>query len=346
MIERVTITDEYSVSRIIKGGWQLSGGHGFVDTQQAIEDMLAFYDVGITTFDCADIYTGVEELIGQFLRELKRKGESQLIQVHTKYVPDLNTLSGLTEQDIRQTIKRSIQRLGVQSLDLVQFHWWDFAVLGYIEAAKALQKLQAEGLIQNIGVTNFDTEHLGELLDAGVKVVSNQVQYSVLDNRPKKSLTTFCEANGISLLCYGSVAGGLLSEKFLNVPEPGKKELSHNRSLIKYRLIVDDIGGWDYFQSILACLQNIGEKHEATISEIAMKYILDRPQVAAIIVGATGASHLASLDKIQRISLTDEDAGTLQKVIAQALPLGEVYGLERHDEKHKNIMKYNLNKNS
>ena len=93
---RIDLQPDYSISRVIKGGWQLAGGHGHVDERLAIEDMRRFAEAGITTFDCADIYTGVEELIGKFIKQYKpefNSGDLAPIQIHTKYVPDLGVLS-------------------------------------------------------------------------------------------------------------------------------------------------------------------------------------------------------------------------------------------------------------
>jgi len=109
----------YRISRILKGGWQLAGGHGAVDRAAALDDMARFVDAGVTTFDCADIYTGVEELIGEFIRT---RGPGPELQIHTKYVPDIDTLPVLTKADVNRAIDRSLQRLGVERLDLVQFH--------------------------------------------------------------------------------------------------------------------------------------------------------------------------------------------------------------------------------
>src|ERR1700743_3655039 len=95
MVERREIAPGYSISHIIKGGWQLAGGHGAIAREAAIEDMFRFVDAGITTVDCAHIYTGVEELIGDFLREWRRRrgnAAAREVQVHTKSVPDLDAL--------------------------------------------------------------------------------------------------------------------------------------------------------------------------------------------------------------------------------------------------------------
>ena len=123
MIPRYTLRDNYTISRIIKGGWHLAGDHGAIDPRQAVKDMAVFVEAGITTFDCADIYTGVEELIGRFRREYPTLAAQ--VQVHTKFVPDLSDLSKLDSAYVERIIDRSLQRLGMERLDLVQFHWWD-----------------------------------------------------------------------------------------------------------------------------------------------------------------------------------------------------------------------------
>jgi len=70
-MQRIELQPGYSISRVVKGGWHLAGGHGTISEDQALEDMRHFVEAGITTFDCADIYTGVEELIGKFRKNIK-----------------------------------------------------------------------------------------------------------------------------------------------------------------------------------------------------------------------------------------------------------------------------------
>ena len=184
-VPRVTVRPGYSVSRIIKGGWQLSGDHGSVNADQAIADMIRFVDAGVTTFDCADIYTGVEEKIGRFRAELVRtRGQGALsqIRIHTKYVPDRGNLATLKLADVEAGIDRSLMRLGMERLDLVQFHWWDYGTPGHVEAVGHLGTLRDKGKIDQIGVTNFDADHLAELC-AVTDIASAQVQNSLLDRR-------------------------------------------------------------------------------------------------------------------------------------------------------------------
>ena len=137
MIPTVQLAPDYTVPRLIKGGWQLAGGHGVVDRQRALNDMTAYAAAGITAFDCADIYTGVEELIGDFLQQWRAAHgpNAPRIRVHTKCVPDRERLATLRASDIDALIDRSLTRLRVDTLDLVQLHWWDFAVPGVEDAA-------------------------------------------------------------------------------------------------------------------------------------------------------------------------------------------------------------------
>ncbi len=338
-IRRIEIAPGYSVSRLLKGGWQLAGGHGTIDRDSAIDDMARFVEAGITTFDCADIYSGVEDLIGVFLRGWR----GAPIQVHTKYVPDLDTLERLTRRDVEAAIDRSLTRLGVERLDVVQLHWWNYQVPRYVEVATWLDECRRAGKIAHLGVTNFDTEHLREVLDAGVSLVSHQVQYSVMDRRPAAAMTTLCQQAGIQLLCYGAIAGGFLSDRYLDQPAPA--EPLDNRSLVKYRLIIEEFGGWDRFQILLRVLRAIADRHGVSISAVAVRWVLDQPRVAGVIVGARHSGHLADLPGAATLRLTAEDraliAGTQR---GAAGPAGDVYGLERQPGgSHASIMRYTLN---
>jgi aryl-alcohol dehydrogenase-like predicted oxidoreductase len=336
----------YTISRVIRGGWQLAGGHGSIDRQDAVADLAAFCEAGIVTFDCADIYTGVEEMIGAFRAALAaRRGREALsrVKVHTKCVPDLDLLPRLKRADVRGIVDRSLQRLGMERLDLVQFHWWDYAIAGCTEAASWLHELQREGKIDLLGGTNFDTPHTEQLLGAGIPLASMQVQYSLLDARPEHGLIDLCRRNNVQLLCYGSVAGGFLSDRWLGQSE--QMPPLENRSLTKYKLIIDDFGGWALFQRLLGVLRAIADRHGTDIATVASRAMLERPQVAAVIVGARNRSHLPSNLAIMELKLTAADLAAIAAVLAERKgPDGDTFSLERDRHgRHGAIMKYNLN---
>ncbi len=343
---RIELAPGYSISRLLKGGWQLAGGHGDVDRASAIADMAAYYNAGITTFDCADIYTGVEEMIGEFRADhLQRHGQDSLSQlrVHTKFVPDLAILPTIDKRQVEQTIDRSLKRLRMERLDLVQFHWWDYSAPRYLEVAHWLTELQRAGKIDRVGGTNFDTPHARELAEAGVPLFSMQVQYSLLDQRPLPLMTPYCAQSGMKLLCYGSVAGGFLSERWLGKSDPG--HTFENRSLVKYKLVIDDFGGWDLFQQLLVQLQRVAQRHGVSIPTVAMRWVLQQPAVAAVIVGGRRGDHLADHLKVLDLQLDAADLGALDAVLSQRnAPSGDVYAVERDLEgRHGRIMKYDLN---
>ena len=157
------------------------------------------------------------------------RGAAVPVQVHTKYVPDLDRLPAHSRVDVVRGVDRSLARLGVDSLDLVQLHWWDYEVPGYVEAAAWLDELRRAGRIRHVGLTNFDQKRLKEIVAAGIPVVSHQVQYSVLDRRPANGIAAQCARDGIGLLCYGALAGGFLSDRYLGRPDPASP--LENRSL-------------------------------------------------------------------------------------------------------------------
>jgi aryl-alcohol dehydrogenase-like predicted oxidoreductase len=341
---RVQLAPGYTISCVIKGGWQLAGGHGAVDPAEALADMDRFVDAGVTTFDCADIYTGVESLIGEWLKRRARRLDARSVQVHTKYVPDIDRLATHSRADVTRGVDRSLARLGVERLDLVQLHWWDYDLPGYIEAAVWLDELRRAGKIRGIGLTNFDRRRVSEIIAAGVPIVADQVQYSVLDRRPAGTMAELCARHGIGLLCYGALAGGFLSNRYLGRPDPAPP--LENRSLVKYRLIIDEFGGWDRFQRLLERLERAAARHGVGIGAVALRWTLDQPGVSGVIVGARHARHLDQIVRASRLVLDADDRADIARLLAAASgPGGEVYELERiKGGPHAAIMRYTLNR--
>jgi aryl-alcohol dehydrogenase-like predicted oxidoreductase len=344
VIPRTALSADYTLSRIIKGGWQLSAGHSPALADDPVADMFAFAERGIDTFDCADIYTGVESLIGQFLRANRARSEPLPVRVHTKYVPDEAQLGRLRKADVEHIIDRSLERLGVERLDMVQFHWWNYAAPGCEEAAHWLAQLQQAGKIELLSLTNFNTTYTRQLLESGLRLATTQVQYSLLDPRPEKSLLALCRQHGMQLLCYGTLAGGFLSARWLGRPAPATESLE-NRSLIKYRLMIEEAGGWDAFQALLDGLGSIAERHGSSISAVASRWVLEQPEVAAVIIGARHAGHLEDCVSLFAFGLDEQDHAVIAALRGElAVPPGDVFDLEREREgPHGRIMHYNLN---
>jgi aryl-alcohol dehydrogenase-like predicted oxidoreductase len=346
ILEMREIAPGYTITRLIRGGWQLAGGHGIIDREQAVENLLATFDAGVTTFDCADIYTGVEELYGAFRKRLRAsRGEeaARRLRVHTKLVPDFAILPMIKRADVESIVDRSLRRLRVDRLDLVQFHWWDYEAPRWLEALGWLDDQRRAGKVRLIGGANFDARHVADILAVGIPLASMQIQYSVLDRRAESGFGELCRSRSVALLCYGTAAGGFLSDRWLGAPEPAAPLA--NRSLVKYKLIIEDFGGWSLFQELLRALRRVANRHGADIASVATRLMLDYPGVAAAIVGATSQKHLVANVAAVQLALTDADRAEVEAVTRwRRGPSGDVYELERDRHgRHGSIMKYNLN---
>jgi len=344
-VTTIALRPDYEITRVVRGGWQLAGGHGKIGREDAIDALVAAWEAGVTTFDCADIYTGVEELIGAFRGRIGSEA-ARTIKVHTKFVPDLAVLASIDKAYVEAIVDRSLRRLGMQRLDLVQLHWWNYAIPGLIDTIRRLDELKRAGKIRHLGLTNFDAAHLAEVVAAGVEIVSVQAQYSVLDSRPENGLAALCADHGVWLFCYGSVAGGFLGDRWLGAPEPSPP--LENRSLVKYKLIIDDFGGWGLFQELLRVLRRVADRHGADIATVASRWVLDKPRAAAVIVGARNRAHAADNARVTSLDLEDADREEIAAVIARRRgPLGDVYDLERDmTGRHGSIMHYDNNAKS
>ena len=339
-VDRARFSADYSFSRVINGCWQLAAGHGgnALDESALMSRFAALVDAGFATFDCADIYTGVEALLGRFIQSYPARDK---IQVHTKFVPDLPLLAQLDRNMIEAGIDRSLKRLGVERLDLVQFHWWDYKIPGYLDALQVLGSLQEQGKIRHIGLTNFNQEHVQEMLDAGFVIASLQLQYSLLDRRAQNGMSRLCQQHGISMLAYGALAGGLLSQAFLGAQSAGE----NNRSLVKYRLIVDEAGGWESFQALLSVLEGIARNHGVSIASIASHWVLDQPGVEAVILGTGSRNRIEENQQMLKLRLSSAEQSSITTVLGKMQsPPGDVFDLERQPQgRHAKIMKTSLN---
>ena len=308
--------------RILNGMWQVAGGHGQIDKESAVSEMFQYHDSGFTTWDMADIYGPAEEYLGEFRKRLaKEKGESELgkIQALTKFVPNPGPM---TRPIVEYYVDKSIRRMHVSAIDVVQFHWWDYSDTSYLDALHHLSKLRDDGKIRHVGLTNFDTERIEIMVENGFKIISNQAQYSVLDQRPGVLMAPFCQKHGIHLLAYGTLLGGFLSEKYVGAPEPTLSDL-YTFSLQKYKNMIDEWGGWSLFQELLAVLNHVAKKHNVGIANVATRYVLDKPAVAGVIIGARlGISeHRADNARTFSLNLDKEDLEKIQSVTSRSRDL-------------------------
>lgn len=326
-MDRLQFTSDLNICRVLNGLWQVSGAHGRIDPKAAIQSMFKYIDAGFTTWDLADHYGPAEEFIGEFRRQLiATRGSAALsnLQAFTKWVP---RPTRMTRKLVEENIDISRRRMGVETLDLLQFHWWEYRDKNYLDALKYMSELQTEGKIKHLALTNFDTEHLKIIIDSGIKIVSNQVQFSLIDRRPEVQMVEFCQQHNIQLFAYGTLCGGLLSEKYLGRPEPRGGELN-TASLRKYKNMVDAWGGWSLFQELLSTLKQIAQKHGVSIPNVVVRYILDKPAVAGAIVGSRlGVSeHLSDNARVFYLGLDKSDDEQINAVLDKSRDLYQLIG--------------------
>jgi len=324
---QLQFTPDLRICRILNGLWQVSGAHGRIESKTAIREMFDYVDAGFTTWDLADHYGPAEDFIGEFRRQfVAARGEEAWanVQAFTKWVPRPGRM---TRQIVENAIGISLRRMDVETLDLLQFHWWEYDDPRYLDALLYLAELRDEGKIRHLALTNFDTEHLRVITERGIRIVSNQVQFSLIDRRPEIAMIPFCHEHNIQLLTYGTVCGGLLAEKYVGQPEPTSRTLN-TVSLEKYKMMVDAWGGWKLFQELLAVLQLIAHKQKVSIANVAVRYILDHPAVAGVIVGTRLgiAEHRVDNARVFQCTLEAEDLSRIQAVLDKSQDLYQRIG--------------------
>ena len=327
LASRFQFTPDMEICRILNGMWQVSGAHGPIDPEVAVAAMFPYMAEGFTTWDLADHYGPAEDFVGEFRRQLAAKQGADApagMQAFTKWVP---RPVSMTRSVVENAVDVSLRRMDVPCLDLLQFHWWDYQNPGYLDALSHLQDLRGEGRIKHVALTNFDMEHMKRIVDHGIRIVSNQVQFSMVDRRPEVQMAQYCRDQGIHLLAYGTLCGGLLSEKYLGQPEPSRAGLN-TASLSKYKQMMDAWGGWELFQELLGVLKAIADKQSVSVSNVAVRYILDRPAVAGVIIGVRlGVSgHSESNARVFDFNLDLEDLDQIESVLSRSRDLYQIIG--------------------
>lgn len=315
-VPRIDLAPGFSIARVLTGLWQVADmerdGRA-IDLDAAADAMRPYVDAGFTTFDMADHYGSAEDIVGRFA---SRAGAPR-VELLTKWVP---TPGPVTREAVRAAVETALRRMRRERLDLMQFHAWNYAHPSWLDAMGYLDELRAEGLIAHLGLTNFDTAHLRIVLAAGIPVVTNQVCFSLLDQRAAGAMSALCRERGVKLLAFGTVAGGLLSERWLGAPAPASLE---TWSQMKYHRFVAEAGGWDALQRLLAVLHTHALRLGVSVANLACRWILEEPAVGGIIVGARlgQSQHIADNQRLFDFQV-DEDArrditvvlGTLQPI--------------------------------
>ena len=320
MQERYTqLAPDFKISRLLTGLWQIADmerdGQS-LNLEQAAQYMEEYTEAGLITFDMADHYGSAELIAGIF----GKTPAGNKAQFFTKWVPDVQAKR--EKETVRKAIELSLQRLQQDQLDLLQYHAWNYADPAWLDDLFWLQELKEEGLIRHLGLTNFDAAHLNMVLESGIQVISNQVSYSLLDQRASGGLSAVCQKHGVHLLAYGTLAGGLLSDKWLGQPERPVDQMD-TWSQMKYKRFLDIAGGWASLQKLLQTLRSIADEHGISIANVATKYIMEQHAVGGVIVGARlgQSKHIKDNLKLFDFTLSDANLQSIEGVIQGFQPI-------------------------
>lgn len=318
VISRTTLAPGLEISRVVTGLWQIADMERdgrTIDLDAAARAMAPYIEAGFTSFDMADHYGSAEIIAGR----CRALGDPARLQLFTKWVPKPGPVSAA---DVRAAIERSLTRLQMPAIDLLQFHAWNYADPSWLDALFHLQDLKREGLIRQIGLTNVDAAHLRVVLASGIEVVSNQVSCSLIDRRAAGRLAAVCAEFGVGLLAYGTVCGGWLSEKWLGKDEPAW-ETDGTWSQMKYGRFIREAGGWAALQRVLRAAKDVAARHDVSLTNVATRFIMEQPGVAAVIVGARlgERAHLDDNQRLCRFQLTSDDRAHLEAAIATLTPI-------------------------
>lgn len=317
--EHIKLSEHLIISRVLTGLWQIADMErdgNKLDLDAAARSMAAYGDQGFTTFDMADHYGSAELIAGIYRKKYAGKHAVQLL---TKWVP---TPGAVTKEDVRKAVQRALDRLQADRIDLMQFHAWNYADPRWLDCLFWLHELSKEGLIQCLGLTNFDTAHLRIVKASGIPVVSNQICYSLLDQRAAGEMASYCQKNHIKILAFGTLAGGFLSERWLGKPEPGPDDLK-TWSLMKYKRFIDQAGGWEKFQSLLRTLKSAADRNEVSISNVASRFILDSPGVGGVIIGARlgQSAHIEENLQLRKFKIDPKSRKEIESALTQLTPI-------------------------
>ncbi len=311
-VERVQLADGLEISRVLTGLWQVADMERdgrTLDRDAAAEEMERYVEAGLTTFDMADHYGSSELIAGRFVQ--RGRGPAQLF---TKWVPEPGPH---TRADVLAAIDRACERMSVDAIDLLQFHAWSYADPAWMDCMFWLQEVKEAGKIRHLGLTNTDTAHLRMLLDSGVEIASNQVCYSLLDQRAAGAMTELCLERGPGILAFGTLAGGFLTDRWLGAEEPSLESLE-TWSQMKYKRFIDAAGGWAPYQALLAAMDRAARRQGVSMANVACRWVLESPAVAGIIVGARlgRSEHIGDTLRLFDFELDAESIADIRDALA------------------------------
>ncbi|KAK7040302.1 hypothetical protein VNI00_009770 [Paramarasmius palmivorus] len=289
-----TMLGSVRVPRLINGLWQLSSpAWGSASSEKQCAALGQLVEAGLVAADMADHYGDAELIFGSFRNNLTMDIRESIV-VATKWCVFRPLGKTINTELVRDAVMERWKRIGGR-IELLQFHWYNYADKEYLNVLLELVKFAENQphIVKEIGLCNFDSKHTEEACSfllsklGRVGIVSNQIQFSLIDCRPLVHMTAVCQKYDIKLLTYGSFCGGFLADKWLgrHAPDIYFETPQLTPSQRKYFDMISTWGNWEDFQALLRSLKQIADKYGVDTSNIATRWVLDHPEVGAVIVG-------------------------------------------------------------
>ncbi len=303
------------VSEITYGNWITHGSQ--VEQDAAIKCVRTALDNGITTLDTADVYAGTraETVLGKALKGVRRESYELLTKVYWPTGAGKND-RGLSRKHIMESVHASLKRLQTDHIDLYQFHRFDYET-PLEESLSAFDDLIRQGKVFYIGFSEWSAEEINSALKIQEKMsynkfVSSQPQYSMLWRVIESQVVPVCKANGIGQIVWSPIAQGALSGKYL----PGKKPPAGSRATDK-KGGANMIARWmrDEVLSAVQKLKPIAESVDLTLSQLAIAWVLQNPNVSSAIIGATKPSQIKENVKASGVKLSEATMREIDRVL-------------------------------
>jgi aryl-alcohol dehydrogenase-like predicted oxidoreductase len=304
-------SSDLEVSEISLGSWlTFAGGVGFEQTRACTD---AAFEAGINFFDTANVYGrgAAESAWGEILAGRPRDSYVLATKVWGQMSDDPAD-RGLSAAQIAKQIDASLARLRTDHVDLYQAHRFDPDV-PIEETIEALQQVVASGKARYLGFSEWTTEQVQAAIDlAGPDLfVSSQPQYSMLWRAPEAELFGLCAANGISQIVWSPLGQGVLTGKYRpgQAPPPDSRAASSDMNMAMDRLLDDNVlEGVDR-------LRPVADQAGLTMAELALAWVLRRPELASAIVGASRPEQVHANAKASGIQLSPDTLAAIEEAL-------------------------------
>jgi len=313
---------DLELSVIGLGTWVFGGRWGGADDADSVAACHAALDAGVNWIDTADIYGQhrAERIVGRVLKE--RRDE---VIVATKCgvawttEPTFRIWREASADYIRAAVDRNLQALGIDEIDLYQVHWPVKSVPAE-ETMGAMLELKQAGKIRAIGVSNYDADDLAAAAAAG-PLDSFQVGYHLMRHDIEAAELPWCAANGVGVLAYGPLAHGLLTGKMTAQTTFPPTDWRHDSELFADDAFAERVAVVDELARVAD-----GAGRPGGVSELAVAWVLRRPEVVSAIIGARDAAQARANAKLAGRPLSDDESAAIADVLARHPAASRHYG--------------------